>query len=165
MKREMIMKQKIKKRRKEKPARVQALGALRCCFYPSEKKIILDRYRLRGSGWWETEKEVPFSLVHGLKKNKIWHIILFISGSPKFLVFVYKIIEVLSWILIWPRSQGGVDPGLTPDFSQKRGCGVNRGQPRANPDPDPVSWPRTMRGYDPDFFVRPRPRRGHDPGK
>ena len=50
MKREMIMKQKIKKRRKEKPARVQALGALRCCFYPSEKKIILDRYRLRGSG-------------------------------------------------------------------------------------------------------------------
>ena len=31
-----------KTRRKEKPARVQAPGALRCCIYPSGKKIDTD---------------------------------------------------------------------------------------------------------------------------
>ena len=67
----MIMKQKIKKRRKEKPARVQALGALRCCFYPSEKKNHFRQVQITGEWLMRNRKGSPFFSRAWIKKKQI----------------------------------------------------------------------------------------------
>ena len=126
-------------------------------FFPFEKKMA---FRDSLTGKWGVVEEKINSFILSCtdkkkKKTKLTFYTIQVKSLPKnpFFCLQDNPSTTLEYNLTTIK---GLTPvfHFTSDFSQKTG---SRGQPRENPDPDPVSWPRSMRGSDPVFFLTPTP--------